>query len=100
MMWNYGYGFNWFTMSLMAIGMILFILLLVVLAWAIIRKLGDKATRTMLTPTRESSPTMEVLRQRYAHGEIDSDTFNRMRTELEGTEMPLQQQREPLSNRR
>jgi len=35
---------------------------------------------------------MEILRQRYAHGEIDAVTFDQMRERLQASEQPLQQQ--------
>ncbi|MBA2678247.1 MAG: SHOCT domain-containing protein [Ktedonobacteraceae bacterium] len=35
---------------------------------------------------------MEILRQRYARGEIDAVTFDQMRERMQATEQPLQQQ--------
>ncbi len=35
---------------------------------------------------------MEILRQRYARGEIDAVTFDQMRERLQAAEQPLQQQ--------
>ncbi|GAC1363122.1 MAG: hypothetical protein NVS2B12_33890 [Ktedonobacteraceae bacterium] len=35
---------------------------------------------------------MEILNQRYAHGEIDAVTFDQMRERLQAAEQPLQQQ--------
>ena len=34
---------------------------------------------------------MEILRQRYARGEIDAVAFDQMRERLQATEEPLQQ---------
>ena len=36
-------------------------------------------------PASAQSPAMEILRQRYARGEIDTDTFNQMREQLESS---------------
>lgn len=40
----------------------------------------------------QSQPTaLEILRQRYARGEIDATTFEQMRERLEATGRPQQQ---------
>jgi putative membrane protein len=84
MMW--GYGFSWGGMTLMMLGMTLFwIVLLAVLAWAVIRWLTTKTTpfATPDTGAQTSAPSAEeILRQRYARGEIDTATFERMREQL------------------
>jgi putative membrane protein len=83
MMW--GYGFNWLSMTLMMLGSTLWIVVLVVLAWAVVRWLKHRTT----SPTRQtttlpsSGPTArEILSQRYARGEIDTTTFEQMRERL------------------
>jgi hypothetical protein len=43
MMW--GYGLNWLSMTLMMLGSILGIVLLVVLAWAVMRWLNQRTTK-------------------------------------------------------
>lgn len=83
MMWGYGFGWSWVLMSF---GMILWIALLVVLVWALIRWLERKTSAptsaTTTWPTSEQSAE-EILRQRYARGEIDAQTFERMRAQLD-----------------
>ena len=79
MMW--GYGLNWPSMTLMILGSILGIVLLVVLAWAVMRWLNQRTTKptqqTQMQPV--SGPTAsEILSQRYARGEIDVTTFERI----------------------
>src|SRR5256885_2543171 len=75
-----GYGFSWGVMLLMLLGMALWIALLVVLVWALIRWLDR---RNPVTPTEgpgmpASGPSaIEILRQRYGRGEIDTATFER-----------------------
>ena len=86
MMWNY--GFSWGGMFLMLLGMALLIALLVVLAWAIIRWLDRRNTvsSTQVPGMPASGPSaMEILRQRYARGEIDTATFEQMRERLEAS---------------
>ncbi len=100
MMW--GYGFNWFSMTLMMLGSTLWIVLLVVLAWALVRWLNNRTT----SPTRQahtlpgSGPTArEILSQRYARGEIDATTFEQMRERLEASDN-LHQCRQPFTEMR
>jgi putative membrane protein len=85
MMWGYGYGFDWLSMILMSLGMVLWIALLVVLVWAIIRWLERKTT-TPASPVTSAPPSgpsaLEILNQRYARGEIDTVTFEQMRERL------------------
>ena len=83
MMW--GYGFSWGGMLLMLLSMALWIALLVVLVWAIIRWLDRRTAPSV--PTHTSTPSsgpsaLEILRQRYASGEIDTATFEQMRERL------------------
>ncbi|HLZ58470.1 MAG TPA: SHOCT domain-containing protein [Ktedonosporobacter sp.] len=42
-------------------------------------------------PVSQLSP-MEILRQRYARGEIDAATFDHMRERLQASEQPAQEQ--------
>ena len=83
MMW--GYGFSWGGMLLMLLSMALWIALLVVLVWAIIRWLERRTAPS--APTHTSTPSgspsaLEILRQRYARGEIDTATFEQMRRKV------------------
>jgi Predicted membrane protein len=92
MMWGYGYGGSWL---LMLFSMIFWIALLVVLAWALIRWVDRKTNMPVSSgpTTPASGPTaLELLRQRYARGEIDTATFEQMRERLEASvahEKPL-----------
>jgi putative membrane protein len=84
MMW--GYGFGWGGMLLMLLGTLLFLALLAVLIWAVVRLVAGKTT-TPVPSYRRSEPTgpsaLEILGQRYAHGEIDATTYEQMRARLE-----------------
>ncbi len=86
MMW--GYDFGWGGMLLIAI---LWIALLVVLVWALIRWISGRTT-TPVPPYTSALPTglsaLEILRQRYARGEIDTATFEQMREQLEAPSPP------------
>ncbi len=75
-MW--GYGFGWGGMFLMLLGTLLFLALLAVLVWAVLRFVTGK-TMTPVPPYRSSEPpspsALEILRQRYARSEIDAVTY-------------------------
>jgi putative membrane protein len=77
MLWGYG--------LLMFFGMTLWVVLLALLIWALIRWLNRRTG-----PSQESSPAersaLEILRQRYARGEIDQTTFEQMRERLQGAD--------------
>jgi putative membrane protein len=86
MMWGNGFGWGWLMMSL---GTILWIALLVVLVWALIRWLNTRTSTLVPPPSSgvQSGPTaLEILKQRYARGEIDTATFEQMRERLEASE--------------
>ena len=90
MMW--GYAFAWPMMLWMILGGTLWIVLLVVLIWALVRWLNRK---TMTPPPYEGRhettmqpggpSALEILQQRYARGEIDTGTYEQMRERLEAS---------------
>jgi putative membrane protein len=84
MMWGYG--------LLMMLGMTIWIVLLVVLiaviVWAMLRWLNGRGTSPARGETHlpgQPLSAMDILEQRYARGEIDSATFERMREQLQNT---------------
>ena len=80
-MW--GYGWTWPMMLWMGIGTIFWLGVLALLIWAVVRWVGPRATGRY--PTASGMSAMEILRQRYARGEIDAATFEQMRERLEST---------------
>jgi putative membrane protein len=74
MLW---YGSGWGGVLFMLFSMIFWAAVLGVLAWGVVRWLT--------TPARSASgpSAMEILRQRFARGEIDAATFEQMRDRLE-----------------
>ena len=96
MMWGYGFGWGWF---MMVFGGVLWIAVLVVLVWALLRWFERKGRATgSSTPVGPSA--LEILNQRYVRGEIDSAAFEQMRERLQGTEyVPGASQRETASSR-
>ena len=92
MMW--GYDFGWGGMLMMSLGTILWIALMVVLVWALIRWINGRTTTPVppYTSAQPPSPSaLEILRQRFARGEIDPATYEQMREQLEASAHPVYQ---------
>lgn len=78
------------------IGTILWIALLAILVWALIRWLTANNTPPLFwyraAPTPMYQPSaLEILHQRYARGEIDDATFQQMRERIEASTPPGEQ---------
>jgi putative membrane protein len=86
MMWGYGYG--WAGTLWMALGSLFWLAILGLAIWLAARWLTTRTVpsepmRSTMPPAQPSA--MEILRQRYARGEIDTETFVTMRGHLEAT---------------
>ena len=95
MMWGYGFGWGWLMMSL---GTILWIAILVVLVWALIRWLNNRTSTQVPPPPSgmQGGPTaLEILQQRYARGEIDTETYEQMRERLQTSDPRRSQYENP-----
>ncbi|HEX6123181.1 MAG TPA: SHOCT domain-containing protein [Ktedonobacterales bacterium] len=83
MMW-YGPGMAWWMVLLS-----LFWLVLIGLAvWAFVRWVAHQTRAGGEPPSARTAAgpsALEILRQRYARGEIDSETFERMREQLDAS---------------
>jgi putative membrane protein len=83
MMWWSGPG--WAGMLWMGLGSLFWLVLLGLAIWLLIRWL----TRSMTPATPPAPPALpsalEILKQRYARGEIDTPTFEAMRERLQAT---------------
>jgi putative membrane protein len=69
---GWGFGMGW--------GMWIFWIVLIIIVVALVRLIGPGSGSAPSTPDR--SP-MEILKARYARGEIDEEEFNRRRRQLE-----------------
>lgn len=84
MMWYYGPG--WGGMLGMGLSMLFWTLLLGLLIWLLVRWITRQNTiASFQSPGTPPNPpsALEILRQRYARGEIDTETFKAMRAHLE-----------------
>jgi len=70
-----GWG-NGFGMGLMIFFWLLILVFIVTLIWFLIRKGSESPTES----TGESS--LEILKKRYARGEIDEEQYRRMKKEI------------------
>ena len=78
MMWGYeGFGFGGGGMG---IGMLLFWGMIIAAIVVLVRGFGGRRERTE-TSVRQSTP-LDILRTRYAKGEIDKEEFEDKRREL------------------
>jgi putative membrane protein len=83
-------GFSWAMMVAMLVGMLLAVVVLALLAWALLRWLVDVPRRAQIPAQTgsdvPSTSPLEVVRARYARGEIDTATFEDMIRRLRANE--------------
>lgn len=91
MMWGWGYGYPGAGMTTwMIISSVFWLALVGIAVWAFVRWVS---AHTQALPPPSRSPTMgsagpsahEILRQRFARGEIDAQTFERMQAQLDAS---------------
>jgi putative membrane protein len=81
MMWYYAPGMGWW----MVLSSLFWLVLLGMAVWALVRwvsHLTQTGSNQHVSPTPAGPSAEEMVRQRFARGEIDSDTFERMQEEL------------------
>jgi len=79
-------------LPLFLLGRFFWIVLLALLIWALVRSFRSRHVpfyNPGMPPVQPSA--MEILRQRYARGEIDAVTFDQMREQLGSASGPSQQ---------
>lgn len=93
-MFRFGFGHDFFWWMIPMLGTLFWIALLGVLVWALLRLFATRNTPIIgyhPTPPPYQPSAGEILRQRYARGEIDEATFQQMRERLEASTPPGQQ---------
>jgi putative membrane protein len=86
MPWMHGFGFGWGGMIFGGLLTLLFwgviIVLIVFAVRALSRSGSSQATPPAGSPGQARDQALEILRERYARGEISKDEFNSMRQDL------------------
>ena len=94
-MFRFEHGPDFFWGLIPLLGTIFWIALLGILIWALLNWLTRRNQHFIAYPPPPplyQPSAMEILRQRYARGEIDDATFHQMRERLEASMPPGQQQ--------
>ncbi len=92
-MFRFMHGPELFWGVIPMLGTLLWIALIGLLVWALVRWLSTRNAPFIgyqpMPPSYQPS-ALEILQQRYARGEIDEVTYQQMRERLEGTIPPMQ----------
>jgi putative membrane protein len=86
MMWGYGFSAPGAgMMAWMVISSLVWLVIVGIAVWALVRWLNIRGPVSPTPPNSTGSPgpsALEILRQRYARGELDEATFQRMQAQL------------------
>ena len=92
------HGIGFLLLPVLLLGKVFWIVILALFIWALVRRFSSRPMAfyrhaPFYQPTTPSSQpdALEVLRQRYARGEIDAVTFDQMRERLQASHGPSQQ---------
>ena len=80
----FGGSMMWFGLLMMLFGFLIFIGIVLLAVWAIIRFTGTDR-RGPGGPANSPEDPLVILQRRYARGEIDHDEYERVRSALSGT---------------
>jgi putative membrane protein len=86
----FGFEHGWLpVLPLMFLGFVFWIALIATVIWALSHWLNAPgAPLTVYHQPGNTPSALEILCQRYARGEIDTNTFEQMRERLEATQRP------------
>ncbi len=79
MWWHVGNGYGWGGMALGMVNMLLFWVLLVAAVMILVRYLSGK---DIPSEHREGKTALEILKDRYARGEIEREEFEQKKRDL------------------
>jgi putative membrane protein len=88
MMWGYvSTGMGWW----MVVSSLIWLILIAAAVWTLARWVAHQThagASGRPNGSADGASATEILRRRYARGEIDDDTFERVRRQLEGSNLP------------
>ncbi len=84
----FGWGWHWDYMGAGLVGLALWLVLAVVIVWLIVRVVAGPQSRRGYGPPPPRSDPEQVLRDRFARGEIDAEEFEHRLEVLRRTTPP------------
>lgn len=89
MPWIWGPGYGWAGFGMMLFWTLVFLALVGLMVWAIARGWQSRNLPMQpppgTRPPQEEPSALEILRRRFARGEIDAATYEAMRERLEAS---------------
>ncbi|HEY7357598.1 MAG TPA: SHOCT domain-containing protein [Ktedonobacterales bacterium] len=88
MPWIWGPGYGWAGFGMMLFWTLVFLVLVGLMVWAIARGWQSRNLPMPppgMRPPQEEPSALEILRRRFARGEIDAATYEAMRERLEAS---------------
>ncbi len=79
----YGYAWSWPMSLWMGVGALLWLAAIVLIIWLVARWLERRGVAQRDQSSGEPN-SLEILRQRYARGELDAASYEQMRERLGG----------------
>lgn len=80
----HGYGFGYTGWGLMAIGSILFVLVVIGLIFLVVWAVRQGKRSNRVDSNQRTDSAEEILKARYARGEITQEEYRSMRDDLKG----------------
>ncbi|HEV7126846.1 MAG TPA: SHOCT domain-containing protein [Ktedonobacterales bacterium] len=90
MMWGFDYAW-WPPIGMMVLGIVFWTLFLGLATWAIVRWISRAQTESHPPASSATPPhadALDILRERYAKGEIDASAFEDMCARLDASAQP------------
>jgi putative membrane protein len=81
-MMGYGYGFNWFGAIIQLLFFLIFIGLIIFGVYYFVSGSTLKTGARSLDAPKSSDRSLEILKERYAKGEITKEEYDRIKKEL------------------
>lgn len=84
----FGWGWHWGYPGLGLVGLVFWIVLAVLIVWLIVRLVGGPRPRRDYGPPPAATDPEQILRDRFARGEIDAEEYQHRLDVLRHTSPP------------